>query len=206
MSRLGFDEDSVGFDVKLPPTNDFDNFTEYINDFQKFVLSCPYLRNDNEKITLKKVDVGSIWICFSVIGVGVAGTVLLSNLGKIVDQAIKIKSHILSCKQQEAQLRAMNQKNEVLDKVLEGFDSYKKTLIQQCTDELKSSIGNVANGEEEEQVRKTLNTLGTLMSKGMEIYASIDTPDEVKDLFPTSDEIKSLNEPIKMLIEESKTE
>ena len=27
------------------------------------------------------------------------------------------------------------------------------------------------------------------MSKGMEIYASIDTPDEIKDVFPTSNNI-----------------
>lgn len=203
----GFNEKQNGFDVKMPPTKDFNEFAEQVNGFQKLVLACPYLQDGDEKITLQKVDIGSVWICFAIAcTAGMTATVILSNLSKLVDKAVKIKSHILTCKQQEEQLRATNQKNEVMEMVINGFKEYRKTLLDQCTNELEDEIGQLENGEQREQVKKSINALGELMSKGMEIYASIDAPDEIKDLFPTSDEIKSLNEPIKLLTEETKTE
>ena len=50
-----------------------------------------------------------------------------------------------------------------------------------------------------ERVRYTLDTLVKLMDKGMEIYASVDASQEVKDLFPTSDELIFLPKPRKLL-------
>lgn len=120
-------------------------------------------------------------------------TVILSNLAKTIDKATKIKSHIITCNQQKEILRSMNQKNGVMDKVVEGFEEYGKTLLQECTDELKSEIGELKDGHEEEQVRKTLYALGNLMTKGMEVYASIDSPTEIKELLPISDEIKIIS-------------
>lgn len=205
---LNMGEHQNGFDVKMPPTKDFAEFSEQISDFQKLVLNCPYLRDGNEKVSLQRVDIGSIWICFAIVGTGTAlATTILSNLGKIVDKAVKIKSHILTCKQQEEILRSMKQKNDVIDSVINGFKAAREELLQNCVDQLKDEIKGkeLKNGEEEEQVKKAIDTLGELMSKGMEIYASIEAPNEVKDLFPTSDEIKSLNEPIKLLTEEAET-
>ena len=46
------------------------------------------MNNDDEKIVLKKTDIGSIWFEFAVITSG--GIVILSNLSKIIDKCIKI--------------------------------------------------------------------------------------------------------------------
>ena len=97
----------------------------------------------------------------------------------------------------------MKQKSDVADKIIDGFDMYKELLVEQCVDELEEAIGKTKDGAEKEQVRQAVQSLGEMMAKGMEIYASIDAPTEVKDLFPTSDEIKSLGESMKLLPHET---
>ena len=196
LEKVGVGNEYVGFDVKIPQTDDFNEFAGYINDFQKLVLSCPCLQNKDEKITLKSADLGSIWLCFAVAG---AGIVTLTNLTKLIDKAIKIKSHIITCKQQKAQLIAMNQKNELAEEYMGIYYAYKDALINQCADELEEETGQKYDGEDKERLRKSIEVLGELMSKGLELYASIDTPKEIKDLFPTNDELTKLPEQIKLL-------
>lgn len=185
----GFSENEKGFDVKFPSTKDFSEFSKYMDDFQKFILTCPYLRNDGETVTMHSTDIGSVWVCFAITG---AGLTLLHNLSKIIDKAVKIKSHILTCQQQQEILRSAKLKNDVAQKIIEGLDMYQDLLIKSCADELKEEIDMPLNGEDEERVRKCLLAMGEMMSKGMEIYASIESPQEVKNLFPENETLQSL--------------
>lgn len=203
LENSGVGKERAGFDVKMPPTHDFNEFVGYLNDFQKLVLACPYLRIENEKVTIECTDIGSIWVCF---GVTAGATVFFSNLSKIIDQAVKIKSHVITYQQQKEQLRMMKQKNDVTDKIIEVYNAYTELLLNQSADELEELIGKTKDGAEREQVRKAVQSLGEMMAKGMEIHASIDTPSEIKDLFPTSNGLESLPTPIKLLSNQNKTE
>ena len=97
------DELNGGFDVKLPRFQDIGDFSKCLGDLDFVIKQCPYLNIKDGEIRYGSVDVGSTWITFFL--VGTAASVLLVNLSKIVDAAIKIKSHATTVKLQEEALR-----------------------------------------------------------------------------------------------------
>lgn len=196
-----FDAIEQGFDIKMPPTDSFDEFAKNIDLLNKCINQCPYLNVENESIILKKTDIGSIWFEFAVIATGTS--VILFNLAKLVDKCIKIKSHYITTEQQKENLRKLTLENDVLETVIQAYDKKTNEVVDACIDELKQDIPGVKlKNEDIARVRFSLETLSQLMKKGMEIYASIDAPNEVKDLFPTTDEMTFFPKP-QQLLEES---
>lgn len=86
---------------------------------------------------------------------------------KLADYVAKIKSHIITVKQQEEVLRAMEIKNNMIEPIAESYGEI-------ISETLKDASEN----------EKGLKNLFELTSKGLEIYASIDAPKEAKNLFP----------------------
>lgn len=198
LEMLGFNEQQLGFDVKMPPTEDFDEFVNNISMLQKILNQCPYLNIDGEVIKIQSVDIGSIWFEFAVIATG--ASILLHNLAKLVDKCVKIRSHYLTTKHQEEVYRKLNIENDFLEKLVAINEKIYNKFVDDAIEELKTDIPNVPlTNEDKNRVQFTLKNLITLMDKGMEIYASIDAPDEVKELFPTTDKVQSLVDPIKLL-------
>lgn len=205
LEQCGFSEDQLGFDVKMPPTDDFSEFANNIDTLQKVLNQCPYLTINDERVKIQSVDIGSIWLKFAV--VATSTSLILSNLATIVDKCVKIQSHYITMQQQEENLRQAQLKNDVLNSVIEANKMYYDKLIDNAATELEQEIPNVElSNEDKERVKMSIDNLVKLIDKGMEIYASIDAPEEVKDLFPTSDEIKSLSEPLKQLSESNDEE
>jgi len=211
---VGFDKTEIGFDIKMPPTNDFSEFCEYLESLKQIFEHSPYLKSDDESIKIKKVDVGSTWLEFfiekqnliTMAVVGIGSSVLLMNLSKIVDKAIKIKSHNLTCKMQKEQWKTMGIKNDIINTTVTAYQAITDNLVEKCVEELSEEISPLANGEEKNRLSKHLLDLSEMMMKGMEIYASIDSPQEIKDLFPTSDEITSFPESLNQLLEGNKND
>lgn len=199
MNIKEIDEECAGFDVKLPKFENVKEFSDCLNDLDFIINQCPYLRDDHEQIKYGTVDVGSIWVTFLIVG-GVGG-ILLSNLSKIVERAIKIKSHIATVKAQEEALHTLEMKNEVAEKVFDAFNQANKLIVNQCVDDLQSELGTLKDGEEQDKVVRSLEKLAHWMDKGMQIYSSIDSPAEIKDLFPAQDKITFLTDNIQKLIE-----
>lgn len=197
----GLDSSKSGFDVKLPQTKDFSELSKYVSTLDRIFSQCPYLNIDGERIEIESVDIGSIWMKFAVITVSTS--VILSNLATLVDKCVKIQSHIITCKQQEEQYRTLQLKNDLLESIIQANEEATNILLDQTVEELQKDIGEL-NSEDTVRLKMSLKELSNMMVKGLEIYASIDAPDEVKAFFPTSDDIKSLNEPIKMLSENIK--
>lgn len=196
-----YDNVQGGIDVKLPQFKNLNEFSECLKDLNFVVTQCPYLLSKDEEIKFGAVDVGSIWLTLAVVG---ASGAILFNFGKIVDQAVKIKSHMTTVKMQEETLRSMEIKNEIAETVLNAFKQTKDSLFQQNLDALKNEIGELKDGEEVDKVKKTLEKLGYWMDKGMQIYSSIDTPPEIKDAFPAQQEYSFLTDDLQKLIEEKK--
>lgn len=194
----GFNERQSGFDVKLPPTKDFSEMSKYIDSLNRVLTQCPYFNVENEKIEIETVDIGSIWMKFAVVATSTA--VILSNLATVTDKCVKIQSHIITCRQQEENYRTLNLKNDLLEQLIKANEEATNALIDQASKDLQNDIEKLSP-EDEARLKMTLKELSNMMSKGLEIYASIDAPEEVKDLFPTTDEIKALNEPQKLLTE-----
>lgn len=191
---------SGGFDIKLPHFNDVGEFSKCLNDLDFIIKQCPYLKDKDEQIKYGSVDIGSTWLTFLIVGVS-TGCILLNNISKIVDKAIKIKSHVVTVKAQEEALRSLQIRNEVSGEVLSIFKQANKAIVDQCVDELQNELGKLSDGEEKDKVGKSLEKLAYWMDKGMQIYSTIEAPAEVKDLFPEQEDLSFLTDDIQKLLE-----
>lgn len=192
-------DETYGFDIKMPEFDDLGEFSKCIEDLDFVIKQCPYLNNKEGQIKYGTIDVGSTWLTFIIAGAG--ATTIISNLAKIVDNAIKIKSHITTVKAQEEALRSIEIRDEVAAEVLDAYKKANRLLTQNSVAELEQELGELKDGEEKDKVGKTLEKLGLWMDKGMQIYSAIDAPAEVKDVFPEQQEIKFLSDDLMKLLE-----
>lgn len=195
-------EYTTGFDILLPQFNSIKDLSDCMKDLEFIVNQCPYLRLKDAEIKYRSVDVGSFWITFFIAG-SAAATILL-NLSKLVDSAVKIKSHIITVKMQEEVLRSMELKNSVGAETLDAFRKVNKALVDKTVNELEAELEPLNDGEERDKVGKSLERLAEWMSKGMQIYSAIDAPEDVKDLFPQQEERALLNDDVIKLLEMKK--
>ncbi len=202
---LEIGEAGSGIDVKIPKCDSLKEYMGYLKEIDFMFTQCPYLLHEEEEIKFNNVDVGSQWLAFAVTGI-TGSFYILNNLAKLVQKAISIKSNILVYRQQEEQLKEMQLKNEVLDETVETFKRFKQTLLDDSVAELEGDIGKLRDGEERDKVKKTLEDMVVLMDKGVEIYSSIETPKEVKVLFPLEKDTVILPDNITKLIEEKEEE
>ena len=204
---LGLKSEQMGFDIKMPPTNDFNDFADNIASLKKVLQLCPYLNIDGESVEIYSVDIGSIWMKFAVASTAAVTAVTLSNLATLVDKSVKIRSHMLTYRQQQDECRMQEVADDLLENIIDThnqlLEHQKNKVLKELQSELDNGTGEPLSHEEEEQLRVSMEQLIDLIDKGMEIYASVDSSDEIKDLFPTSDEIQSLPTPAKMLTGET---
>lgn len=196
---LNIGKSSAGIDVKIPKCNSLKEYMDYLKDIDFILSQCPYLTLDDEEVRFNNVDVGSQWLTFFIVSAGTFS--ILNNLAKIVDKAVAIKSHILLLKQQEKMLKEMQTKQEVLEETVDVFKKMKSDVLDGSIKELENEIGELKDGEERGKVSKTLEKLVYLMDKGVEIYSSIETPNEIKALFPMNDDNPILPDNIVKLLE-----
>lgn len=201
LDNAGYGQKIVGFDIKMPSADNLDDFISDLDEFNKMVLSCPYFNIDGEKIILEGTDTGSIWIVCAVTGVG---TRILNNLAKLIDQAMKIRSHNQNVKQQKELFRAQKLKNDFEEEMLKVYKEMRKQTLRMCVEDMESETGIKLNEEDKVRAEKAISSLGDLLTKGMEIYPSLDAPQEVKNIFPDTKSIDSLPEPQKMLLDNNR--
>lgn len=192
------DED-YGFDIKMPEFDDLGEFSKCMEDLDFVMKQCPYLNDKDGQIKYGSIDVGSTWLTFIIVGVG--ATTVMTNLAKIVDIAIKIKSHITTVKMQEEALRSVEIRDEIAAEVLDAYKKANRILTQNSVAELERELGELKDGEEKDKAGKTLEKLGYWMDKGMKIYSSIDAPVEIKDVFPLQQETNFLSDDLIKLLE-----
>jgi hypothetical protein len=192
------DED-YGFDIKMPEFDDLGEFSKCMEDLDFVMKQCPYLNDKDGQIKYGSIDVGSTWLTFIIVGVG--ATTIMTNLAKIVDIAIKIKSHITTVKMQEEALRSVEIRDEIAAEVLDAYKKANRILTQNSVAELEQELGELKDGEEKDKAGKALEKLGYWMDKGMQIYSSIDAPVEIKDVFPLQQETNFLSDDLIKLLE-----
>lgn len=195
---LGNDIQESGIDIKIPKCSNLKEYINYLKEIDFILTQCPFLLSKDENIVFKTVDVGSIWVTFAVVG----GTCyILKNLAKLINEAVAIKSNMLVYKQQEEQLHTMRNKNEISEEVIKAFKTLKDNLIKESVISLENEIAPLSNGEERDKAGKSLEKLVFLMDKGLEIYSSIETPKEVKVLFPMQETQTSLTDDVLKFLE-----
>ena len=190
---------TAGFDVRMPKFDDLGEFARSLEDLNFAFQYCPYLRKDDSEMTFGSVDGGSFWISFLI--VGAAGTLVATNLCKIIDKATKIKSHMISVKMQEEALRSMKIKNDIAASIQDNLNKINHQIYCDLAGELEQEIEPLKDGEEKDKTARSIEKLGKWMDKGLRIYAAIDSPKEIKDLFPEQEDFKFLTDDVQKLIE-----
>lgn len=197
---MGLQDTNVGLEVKIPQ---IDNLCEYISilkDLDFVFTQCPYCLKDDEQLKFAGTDIGSTWLNFALISQGTFW--ILNNVAKLLNKAIALKSNLVTVKMQEEALEAMKQKNKVGQETIEVFETMKKLTYKQYMDELSEEISPTKDGDEEGRVEKSLEKLAGLLDKGVQIYTAIETPKDVKVLFPLDDKQEALPESLMKYLED----
>lgn len=191
--------EALGFDIKLPDFTSLKEVSQCMRDLDFITSQCPYLIVPDAEIKYKSVDIGSFWITFFV--AGSAATTILLNLSKIVEAATRIKSQVITVKQQEEVLRSMEIKNEVASEMMDTFKIINKQLTDRCVKDLENEMGELKDGDELDRTGRSIERMAEWLAKGMQIYSAIDAPSEVKTLFPQQEEQPLLKEDVIKLLE-----
>lgn len=197
-----------GIDVKIPSCSSLKEYRAYLKDIDFVFSQCPFLQHESGEIRFHAVDVGSQWLTFLIMAASGTAVIsyILGNLAQLVDKAVQVKSHLLNLKQQEEILRSQKLSNEVLETSIESFHILRKHYLEEAVKEIESENDNATLQDYEERGRaeKSLEKLCTLMEKGVEIYASVNTRHEIQILFPALGGNMELPESVLKLIEDKK--
>ena len=197
-------ESKEGVDIKIPACGTLDEYIGYMKDINFILNQCPLISNCDEQVVFNTVDVGSMWL--SLLIKGAVGThVILNTLAKLSEIAIKFSSNYKVMKMQDEYLASMKQKNEIGQDVIDTFNQIKNKMLDDDVSELEKECGvEITNPEERDKTAKTIEKLSTLIDKGVEIYSAIETPQEIKVMFPFAENSPLLPDGLQRLIEEKK--
>ena len=178
---LNVTNEREGFDIKLPPNISLSELSKCANDLDRILNGNVILRQINGQVSLCSVDIGSIWLTFVVGGATV--TALLSGIAALVDKAVIIRSHMITAKEQEENARKLGLANDLLKSMVDAHKNMISLAAEKAVEELSHEY-NIEESEAKGRLKYDLTTLAEWMGRGMEIYASIDTADETKAIFP----------------------
>lgn len=192
-----------GIDIYIPPCKYLHEYTSMLKDVDLIISQCPYLRSDNEEIQYNGTDIGSDWITLAIVVTGsvASASYILNNFAEIAKKVQEIRVRHEMIKQNEEFLKTLNAKNELVKEMQEVYDKAKEETFNNAVTELKESLGNLNDGEEEGKVLMSLKKYNDLLDMGVRFYSSIDSPPEIKELLPSSDNPKALTDTIVKYIE-----
>lgn len=195
-----------GIDIKIPNCDYLKEYMDILDDINFIFTQCPYLLNENEELKFNGTDVGSQWITFAIVsGAATTGFIILNNLASLVNKTIALMSNKKVFDMQEETYKSMQLKNEITQETINAFKKMKEITYKKYVDELQDELGTLKDGEEEGKVSKSLEKLANLIEKGVEIHTSIETPKEIKVLFPFAEPKPSLPESLLKYIEDKST-
>lgn len=178
-------KESLGVDVRLPDCKDFAELKKCIDDLDFILYKNPLFRDETENLEFKSADVGSLWLTFAVIGAGAVSTsIFLNNLVAFLDKCVVVHSHRLTLQQQKVQVEAMKMEKEAKETFLNSLEQLYKSQVATVVHELeKETNKKLQNGEEIGIVEQAFEKMNILLEKGLQIYSTIESPQEVKALF-----------------------
>ena len=194
-----YNDDNIGFDVKLPSNLSLSDMGHCIKDLDKVLSQCPLFWLESTRAELSSVDRGSIWINIAVIGTLAAE--FLDRLVVLVDKVLMLRSHCITNKEQLQHYKQLKMQTDMLEKVTTVFDKAIDLELQTVTDELSNQY-NINNPEDQGRLAEATKTLLDLSMKGLEIYKAIGEGNkDVKAVFPPLEQQRLSESDIKMLQE-----
>lgn len=177
--------ESIGLDIKIPSTDNITELKKYIDALEFIFTKCPFFQCDEESLRLQAVDNGSIWLIFGVVGASVAvGSILLNNIAAFIDKCLVIRSHRLTCDMQEQMVRNAEIETKEKEKLLESINKLYEIQVKAAVKELETDTKHkICDGDERGRAEQSLKKMEKLIDQGLQIYSSINSPEEIKALF-----------------------
>ena len=195
-------DEHIGIDIKLPECNDFSDLKKYIDELDFILYKCPFFKVENETLKFNTVDVGSMWLTFAVLGVGAGvASALANNIAAFIDKCMVIKSHKITLEQQKKQLEFMQMEKDAKESLIEGLEKIFESQVNSVISNLEKETGIVLKDGEERGIASTaFEKANAMLDKGMQLYSTIDSPNEIKSLFePLEMKYLSISENLKLL-------
>lgn len=192
---LGYEETENNLEIKIPDGIELSKFKKLIGKLDFILNQCPVIEKDSKTSKLIKTDVGSTWLVLA------GTTVFLRSVGYVINVTIKARADLASIKQMEALGREMHTKADIAQEIGNTLERQRKMIMKKYVDELKETSGKSLNPEEKDKVEMCISELDDLIESGVKIYAAIDTPREIQELFPEQPDLKLLPEDMIKLIE-----
>lgn len=178
-------KEALGLEIKLPDLNDITELKKYIDGLEFIFTKCPFFQNNDANLKLETVDSGSIWFGFGVVCASLAvGSVFLNNITAFIDKCYVIKSHSLTCTRQKQEIENAKIEQREKEELLKNIDRLYRISVENAIRELQATTGcPIQDGEEMGRAEQSFEKMIKLLDQGLQIYASIDSPQEVKALF-----------------------
>ncbi len=198
-------DEHASIEICLPQTKDITEFRKTIDALEFIFTKCPFFQDENESLQFEGVDLGSTWMRLSVkiATATMVGSVLLNNVAAFVDECITIRSHFLMLQQYRIYIENDEIEQKQKEAVLAYIDLLYKRQIDEAIKDMEEISGHdIADGDERGRAEQSIEKLEKLLDKGLQIYSSIDSPQETKALFEPlqmkyisiADEIKKLTD------------
>lgn len=183
--QMDVDKTQIGLNIKLPPTDSITEFRKNIEDIEFLFTNCPFIQSEENSIKFQSVDIGSVWLVVGVACISItAGSILLNNIVALIDKCMILKSHKLTILKQAQRLEVMKHNEEEKEKLIKNLVKLYQVSVNNVIFEMEESSGyNIESEEDRKKAYQSLEILGKLLDKGLQIHASIESPDEIKALF-----------------------
>lgn len=180
--------------IKLPRIVDFDDMSKILLDLNKAITIPVVDKKINGKIKIEYVESGSIWLIVALgtpLAVGLIGSICWSSavINKKRQEAKMFEEHVKT-------LELNNQNQKIL------IDAQQKQLGLLLDAEAKSIVNEYYkenNNEQIERLKLSIETLGKLILKGAEVHPALNSPEEVKNLFPDFNKLNLIESKIKSI-------
>lgn len=198
---LGYEESENNLEIRLPEGLELNEMSKLTDDLNFVFQQSPFIEREQGNGKILKTDVGSIWLVL------IGSSAFLTSVGYMVNISVKARADFIAIRQSEAMLGEMKIKEELLDEIKQSFIEQKNIIMEKHISELSEKTGKkIKDGEEQGKAIACLERLDKWLDRGMQIYASIDTPREIQTLFPEQPELKLLNKDQMKYIEEKKAD
>jgi len=190
-------ENDYSIDIKLPKPTDFSSLNTTLQTIDKIISQVIIHDEIDGSLNVNHWEYGSYWIELIV-----GSQAAVSLIAGIAWSSAVIAKKRVEVKIFEEQLRKLTIKNDSLEDVATAQKSSINKLINDEAIGLFSQHFNNEDNEQRERIKLAIREFATLIQNGAEIHPSLETPENVKNLFPDYKQLKSIESQVTKQIED----
>ena len=185
-------KEDIGLDVLMPKFETIEEYCECNDDLKTIFKTYSLFKFDDKTIEYSFNDIGSSWISFSIDPSIIKDFLII--LGLIINFSISFHHKIISLRLDKTLLERSELKNKILKSEIDFFDEMKKLYLDEFAEQLKNKDDKYKKIDKVE-ITSTIERCEKWFNKGLRFYAAIDIDEEIKKVFPITQESYKLELP-----------